>query len=199
MVDGEAHQHGGKVGTRLTPSSNAIERRAEQTKRKSWMSSSPSRVIIESMRSGFCPKSRRGLEMAPQPIGAHDGTGIGLARCWLRFGEASDRVCSKRLVVMLPVLLPVMERHGRVQVDDAVRAQLLAVSAATIDRLLADTRAGAQAGRRRRAGQSSAGTSVGADPNVRRLERPAAGVRRGRLRRPFWPIYLRAASSRRLC
>ena len=27
--------------------------------------------------------------------------------------EASDRVCGKRLVVMIPTLLPVLERHGR--------------------------------------------------------------------------------------
>ena len=26
--------------------------------------------------------------------------------------EASDRVCGKRLKVMIPVLLPVLERHG---------------------------------------------------------------------------------------
>ncbi len=70
--------------------------------------------------------------------------------------EASDRVCSKRLVAMLPRLLPALELHGRVHIDDALRAQLLAISAATIDRLLADARAGAQAGRRRRAGQGSA-------------------------------------------
>src|SRR5262245_35140739 len=29
--------------------------------------------------------------------------------------EASDRVCGKRLVVMVPTLLPVLERHGRLQ------------------------------------------------------------------------------------
>lgn len=28
--------------------------------------------------------------------------------------EASDRVCGKRLKVMVPVLLPALERHGRI-------------------------------------------------------------------------------------
>ena len=81
-----------------------------------------------------------------------DRVGEALIVLW----EASDRVCSKRLVAMLPRLLSALERHGRVDIDDALRAQLLAISAATIDRLLADARAGAQAGRRRRAGQGSA-------------------------------------------
>ncbi|UQE03430.1 hypothetical protein [Bradyrhizobium japonicum] len=29
--------------------------------------------------------------------------------------EASDRVCGKRLKVMIPTLLPALERHGRLQ------------------------------------------------------------------------------------
>ena len=29
--------------------------------------------------------------------------------------EASDRVCGKRLVAMIPALLPALERHGRLQ------------------------------------------------------------------------------------
>src|SRR5918995_529599 len=30
--------------------------------------------------------------------------------------EASDRVCGKRLVAMVPTLLPSLERHGRLQI-----------------------------------------------------------------------------------
>ena len=71
----------------------------------------------------------RVLSKAP----ARPGDGAAINRRTRRYGnrtcevlvalwEASDRVCSKRLVVMLPVLLPAMERHGRVQIDDAVRA-----------------------------------------------------------------------------
>jgi hypothetical protein len=70
--------------------------------------------------------------------------------------EASDRLCSKRLKPLIPVLLPALERHGRVQLDDEARARLLAVSPATMDRLLSEVRVIARGGRRRRAGFSSA-------------------------------------------
>ena len=48
--------------------------------------------------------------------------------------EASDRICGKRLKVMIPILLPALERHGRLQLGAADRVLVLAVSAATIDR-----------------------------------------------------------------
>jgi hypothetical protein len=66
------------------------------------------------------------------------------------FWEASDRICGKRLKPLLPVLLPALEGHGHVKLDPTVRAQLLAVSAATIDRMLSGARAAA-GGRRSRA------------------------------------------------
>jgi hypothetical protein len=61
--------------------------------------------------------------------------------------EASDRLCGKRLKPLLPVLLPVLVRHGHLQPDPAVHAKLLAVSAATIDRLLRHARAAPSASR----------------------------------------------------
>ena len=70
--------------------------------------------------------------------------------------EASDRVCGERLVVMIPSLLPALERHGRLKLDDAGRRRVLAVSAATIDRMLSPAKASAAGGRRRRAGFHSA-------------------------------------------
>ena len=70
--------------------------------------------------------------------------------------EASDRVCSKRLKPMIPVLLPALERHAQIAVDDELRAALISVSPATIDRLLSEVRIAAAQGRRRRAGFSSA-------------------------------------------
>ena len=48
--------------------------------------------------------------------------------------EASDRICGKRLRSLLPILVEAMERHGHVQLAPEVRARLLAMSAATIDR-----------------------------------------------------------------
>jgi hypothetical protein len=56
--------------------------------------------------------------------------------------EASDRICGKRLKALLPILVPALERHGHLNLDEAVREKLLSASAATIDRLLSDTRAG---------------------------------------------------------
>jgi Integrase core domain len=70
--------------------------------------------------------------------------------------EASDRVCGKRLVVMIPSLLPALERHGRLKLDAGDRERVLAISAATIDRMLGPTKLAAAGGRRRRMGFYSA-------------------------------------------
>ena len=78
--------------------------------------------------------------------------GDALIQLW----EVADRVCSKRLQPMIAVLLPALERHGRVTLDEATRAKLLEVSAATIDRLLAGVRVVAGSGRRRPVGFGSA-------------------------------------------
>ena len=64
-------------------------------------------------------------------------------------------MCGKRLRPMIPALLPSLERHGRVALDPTTRGRVLRVSAATIDRLLADVRAMAGLGRRRPAGFGS--------------------------------------------
>jgi len=70
--------------------------------------------------------------------------------------EASDRVCGKRLKVMIPTLLPALEQHGRLQLGKADRDCVLAISPATIDRLLGDVKLTASGGKRRRAGFYSA-------------------------------------------
>ena len=77
----------------------------------------------------------------------------GLVVLW----EASDRVCGKRLKALLPTLVPALERHGHLTLDPRVREQLMAVSAATIDRRLTSARA-VTAGQRRR--RRSAGDGV---------------------------------------
>jgi hypothetical protein len=46
----------------------------------------------------------------------------------------------KRLRPLVPILLEAMERHGHVQLAPEVRARLLTMSAATIDRALRDIR-----------------------------------------------------------
>jgi hypothetical protein len=75
-----------------------------------------------------------------------------LAGLW----EAADRICGKRLRVLIPVLIEAMERHGHLQLDPVVRSRLLDVSAATIDRLLCTEREATGRVRRRRWGAGSA-------------------------------------------
>ena len=50
--------------------------------------------------------------------------------------EASDRVCSKRLKALLPILLPALERNGHLRLEVEIGRKVLSMSAATIDRLL---------------------------------------------------------------
>jgi hypothetical protein len=50
--------------------------------------------------------------------------------------EASDRVCGKRLQLLLHILLPALERHGHLKLDEAIRTKVPTMSAATIDRAL---------------------------------------------------------------
>jgi hypothetical protein len=64
--------------------------------------------------------------------------------------EAADRVCGKRLKALLPQLVEAMERHKHLQLEAGVRAQLLAISAATIDRQLSAVREKAYGGRKKR-------------------------------------------------
>ena len=70
--------------------------------------------------------------------------------------EASDRVCGKRLKVMIPTLLPALERNDRLKLGTADRDRVLAISAASIDRQLGEVKLAASGGKRRRAGFSSA-------------------------------------------
>ena len=63
--------------------------------------------------------------------------------------ETGDRVCGKRLKPAIPALLESMERHGHLKLDAEVQRLILAVSASTIDRLLAGARDTGRQGRRR--------------------------------------------------
>ena len=49
---------------------------------------------------------------------------------------AANQICSKRLVPFLPELVSVMEARGHLRLPADVRARLLSISAATIDRML---------------------------------------------------------------
>jgi len=49
---------------------------------------------------------------------------------------AANQICSKRLVPFLPQLVAAMEHHGHLRLPSAVRARLLSISPATVDRIL---------------------------------------------------------------
>ncbi len=61
-----------------------------------------------------------------------------LVKVW----EVTGRICGKRLQPFLPMLVAAMERHDELQLDEATRAQLVQMSASTIDRKVAPFRAG---------------------------------------------------------
>ena len=54
--------------------------------------------------------------------------------------EAADRLCGKRLKALIPMLVDAMQRHGHLSFDAVIKATLLKMSAATIDRALRPTR-----------------------------------------------------------
>ena len=54
--------------------------------------------------------------------------------------SAANGICAKRLVPFLPDLLPTLERHGHLHLEEEVRALLLTLSPATADRLLRPVR-----------------------------------------------------------
>jgi len=54
--------------------------------------------------------------------------------------KIADYICSKRLAPYLSEVIPVLEKWGEIKLDAKVREKLLKISAATIDRLLSDTR-----------------------------------------------------------
>ena len=59
-----------------------------------------------------------------------------LTKVWATLGG----ICGKRLAAVMARTVAALERHGELELTDEVRAQLLAMSAATIDRLLAARR-----------------------------------------------------------
>ena len=77
------------------------------------------------------PVSRRGR---PRRYGAE------VAEVLLKLWRFSDRMCGKLLRAVMRDLVEALERHGELSLTPQVRADLLEVSAATIDRLLSRQR-----------------------------------------------------------
>ena len=76
------------------------------------------------------------------------------------FWEASDRIGGKSLKSLRPTLVEAMERHGHLQLLPEIRAGLLAMSAATIDRSLRGARDRAGGRKRRRTAPSPLRRSI---------------------------------------
>jgi len=64
--------------------------------------------------------------------------------------EASDRLCGKRLRPLIPILVEAMEGHGHLDLAPQIKAKLLQMSPATIDRALRAVKEKGQKSRRRR-------------------------------------------------
>jgi hypothetical protein len=70
--------------------------------------------------------------------------------------EASDRSCGKRLRALVPILIEAMERDDHLQLVPEVRAHLMTMSAATIERALRAVKDRAGGQQRRHAAPSAA-------------------------------------------
>ncbi|MGH2768145.1 MAG: integrase [Actinomycetota bacterium] len=91
--------------------------------------------------------ARRALALAanpPPPAGRPRGRppiyGPAVVKALTKVWATLDGLSGKRLAPFLPEIVPVMERFGELELEPEVRAKLLRVSAATIDRLLAPER-----------------------------------------------------------
>jgi hypothetical protein len=60
--------------------------------------------------------------------------------------HAANRICAKRLIPFLPMLVEALERHEHLHLTEECRSQLLSMSAATADRLLRSQRKRGQRG-----------------------------------------------------
>ena len=78
--------------------------------------------------------------------------------------EAADRICGKRLKALIPHLVAAMEKHGHLELATEVRTKLLAVSAATMDRMLKPVR---REGIRRKWRATASSASMGTPAEIR--------------------------------
>jgi hypothetical protein len=69
---------------------------------------------------------------SPRPRVYDEQVAVALIRLW----KMMDYLCGKRLQPALAEWIPALERHGELRFEPEVRAKLLRISAATIDRLL---------------------------------------------------------------
>jgi hypothetical protein len=83
-------------------------------------------------------KQRRKTGRARRPRPRRYGPGF--QRALKVLWEAAGYICSQRLQPFLPDLVPLLERHGQLQLDEETRALLVSASRATVERSLAPLR-----------------------------------------------------------
>ncbi|WP_242676714.1 transposase family protein [Rhodococcus sp. ABRD24] len=86
------------------------------------------------LRSALMPRVVR--PRAPRPVKYGSEVVTALTFCWAVLGMPAG----KRLVPILPELVPVLRRFGELDIDDDTAALLVRMSAATVDRRLAPQR-----------------------------------------------------------
>lgn len=74
--------------------------------------------------------------------------------------ETSDRMCGKRLKAILPMFIESMEHHVHLDLDETVRAKLIGISPATIDRLLFPVRTGSKERKKKKRRQRAAAKQI---------------------------------------
>jgi len=103
-----------------------------------WLLRTYARQVVLPQAHGpvlICEAADKGLRPARARPRVYDERVLAaLRRVWL----IADCICGKRLAPFLGELVPILERHEELVLDTVTRAKLLAISAATIDRLLAE-------------------------------------------------------------
>jgi hypothetical protein len=163
-ANGERNQHGrkargvGRGGGRYRAAGRVEKGRIldELTATTGWHRKHAVRALSVAGRDRPRAPLDEGAAGPIEPATSRPRKYAGVRDALIALWEASDRVCGKRLVSMIPVLLSALERHGRLKPTSAERALLATVSAATIDRILIDVKVAAAGGRRRQVGFYSA-------------------------------------------
>ena len=120
------------------------------------------KILDEFVALTGCYRKHAIRTLSREPVGEHEAAARNrvydeaVRQALIMLWEAGDRVCGKRLKALIPVLIDAMERHGHLKLNPIVKDKLLQVSAATIDRALADTRSHIDGQRKRRKGVGAA-------------------------------------------
>ncbi len=94
------------------------------------------KIIRVGRRTRLVGDLRKRMKRSPRPRLYDEVVRESLKEVWVIL----DFICGKRLAAILPEVIPILEKHGEIVLDDDTRAKLLSISSATIDRLLAQER-----------------------------------------------------------